>query len=94
MHFVVIIIKIVCAIMLPKDPDGLFHAVGKHILSEEPATDSELILLVKKAQVALPQQCIQRKVILAFLCNTMSFKYASKMLNIGKASFNTSRRHY
>ena len=47
-----------------------------------------------KAHVALPEQSIQRKVILAILCNSLTFETASNLLIIGKAMFETARRHY
>ena len=41
-----------------------------------------------------PEYSIQRKVVLAILCNSITLSCASNLLSIGKAAFSTARRHY
>lgn len=47
-----------------------------------------------KVKDALPPQSIQRKVVLAILCQLMSLSNAIIELNIGRKSFETANRHY
>jgi hypothetical protein len=55
---------------------------------------SKVLISAKKVHVALPEKSIQRKVILAILCNCMMFMCAKQVLGIGRVAFDTAERHY
>ena len=90
--FIMPILHMLCAILIPGDPEGLLRAVGRHVMGE--IGDSDWKECANMAQLALPEKFIQRKVILAMLCEKLSFANAKECLSIGKQAFTTARRHY
>ena len=90
--FIMSILQILCSILIPGDPKGLLRAVGHHIMRE--IGDSDWKECAHMAQLALPEKSIQRKVILAIMCEKLSFANAKEYLSIGKQAFTTARRHY
>ena len=81
-----------CDILVPGDPKGLIRAVAQKIMYE--AGDSTMKDAAVVVQDALPEKSIQKKVILAILCEKMPFANAKDVLSIGKQAFTTSRRYY
>ena len=90
--FLVSTLQKMCALIFPQDSEGCMRAVAQYIL--QTTGDSAFKTSAMAAQEALPEKSIQRKVLLAVLCDNMIFPKAKEKLSVGRKAFDTARPHY
>ncbi len=93
-HVTGVLMRHVCQIICPPDPDGLLHATANNVLTNSSANEGTLAENLFEAADALPKNSVHTDVLLAPMAYTYPNEVMKKKYKVGKVKAASLRRKF